>query len=230
MRWLLVLAIIAGCAYPQTQMEVKMGPGEQIDADFTAAVERGDFAEAERVADRWLALAVRSGTMVNMVAAHETLLWLRWSEGDSARALAENDAMATFAARAQGEPRRASWAHYWWTRTWLLADAGRTAEAADACNELERDIRSDEDRAGLKVLRAWVALAGGDSAAAEKALAGVNLDADDDSTDLYVLIRLRQAQHDEAAAERLRQRLRGGARTWMRGLVRLKLHLRAGAA
>ena len=46
--------------------------GEHLDAQVTAALERGDFAEAHRLCGRWLELARESGTMINLVAAHET--------------------------------------------------------------------------------------------------------------------------------------------------------------
>lgn len=215
---LLALAL-AGCAYPTTQMEPVVRRGERFDADVTAALERGDFAEAYRLCDGWLELARQSGTMVNLVAGHETILWIHWAERDLPGALVENDAMGQWARRAVGEQQRMGLMHYWWSRAWLLAEAGRHAEAGAANAELDRVSTQAGDRSSLPLMRAWLACQRGDLAAAGAALAGFDVDGDDDPPDLYLIARIRQAEGDAAGAERLRRRIRDGARTRSRAVV-----------
>src|SRR5262249_6659477 len=113
-------------------MEPVVREGERLEAELTAALERGDFAEAHRGCTRKLALAERSGTPINSVAGHEPLLGIDWAEGTGAGALAEGDAVGAWSRRAAGEQQRAGLMHYWWSRAWILADAGRAADAAAA--------------------------------------------------------------------------------------------------
>jgi len=192
--------------------------GELLDSQVTSTGERGDYAEAYRLCDRWLDVARASGTMMNLVATHENMLRIRWSQSDIAGALRENDAMADYSRRAVGEQRRAGLMHYWWWRSWLLAEAGRHADAAGALTELDRLSTRPGDRASLPVMTAWLAYNRGDQATANAAAAAV-VDSDDDPPDLYVFARIRQSDGDAAGAERLRERIRRGARTLERAIV-----------
>jgi ATP/maltotriose-dependent transcriptional regulator MalT len=169
----IALAAFIGCAYPQTAMEPMVRRGEAFEAGVTAALERGDFAEAYRLCERWLALAHESGTPVNLVAVHETILWIRWAEHDAAGAMAESDAVGQAARRCDGEARRMALMHHWWCRAWLEAEAGRADEAAAAYAALERVSTQPGGRTSLPVLAAWLALARGDVAGAMAAMRAV---------------------------------------------------------
>lgn len=211
----LVLVAVAACSYPTTQMQPVVRQGERFDAALTDAVERGDFAEAHRVCERWLELARRSGTTINMVAAYETIAWVRWAEGDVAAALAASDAMGDWAVRAiAGEQRRAALNHFFSVRAWLLAEAGSADEAAAAHAELARQATQPGDRPWLAIMRAWLAVQRGDLASANAALAEVDVATDDDSLDLLVFARARPAQADE-----FRRRLVAAPRSYLRGAV-----------
>jgi predicted Zn-dependent protease len=109
--------------------------------------------------------------------------------------------------------------HYWWSRAWLLGESGRRAEAAVALEQLDLVSTQPGDRQSLPVMSAWLAFTRGDIAAANTALTAMNVDADDDASDLYVFARIREAQGDVAGAERLRQRVRSGVRTLTKAVV-----------
>jgi predicted Zn-dependent protease len=200
---LVVLAlVVASCRYPATQMTPKTGEGERYASAVTAAVERGDFAAAHRLIDGWFALARKSGTTINMVGANENLLWIRWAEGDAAGTLAANDAMGDWARRCDGEPRRSALSHYYSLRAWILAEAGRADEAEAAYTELARVATRPGDSEWLAIVHAWLAVNRHDLDAANRALAGVDVAADNDALDLYVLARARPSE-----AEVYRRRL-----------------------
>src|SRR6476646_4606834 len=113
MKYVFVAALFAaGCTYPPTRMAPVERQGELLDSQVTSAVERGDYAEAYRLCDRWLDVARASGTMMNLVATHENMLRIRWSDRAIAGALRENDAMGEYSRRAAGEQRRAGLMHY----------------------------------------------------------------------------------------------------------------------
>lgn len=214
-----LLAVGMGCTYPPTQMAPVERRGERFYAQVTSAVERGDYAEAYRLCDRWLELARSSGTMINLVAGHENVMLIRWSERDLAGAMKQNDAMAEYSRRAVGEQRRAGLMHYWWWRAWLLSETGSHVDAANALAQLDRVSTQPGDRQSLPLITAWLAYNRGDMAAANAAVAAMTVDSDDDPTDLYIVARIRQSQGDAAGAERLHERIRRGARTLTRAAV-----------
>ena len=115
--------------------------------------------------------------------------------------------------------QRGAMLHYWWDRSYLAAEAGRTAEADEARAEFDKLGNQPDDADSRKVLDAWLAFTRGDGAAARAAASAVNLVKDSDLQDLYVVALALEAGGDATGAEKVRAQIRKGPRYPMKPLI-----------
>jgi hypothetical protein len=153
---------------------------------------------------------------------HNVLTWVRWSQGDHAGALAENEEVA----RAVADPsvsagdRRGTLLHYWWDRAYLLAEDPATRDAADLARRSYEGLADPvADRAGLAVLHAFFAVIDHEGERARSFAAQVDPAHDDDLQDLYVLALAHDAAGDRAAALALRAMIRRGSEYPMKPIL-----------
>jgi hypothetical protein len=218
-RLVLILVLAAGCAHTQppvkpTTAAAAMTVRARLDA-MTDQLERGDLAAALAGTDDWLAHyheAWEPGLVINCRT------WIRWTGGDKKGALEENEKLPAFAAKNE-KSKRGLLLHYWWDRAYLLAEAGRQADADAARAEFERLGNQPDDQDSRKTLEAWLLVMRGDGAGALAAARAVDTERDKDLQDLYVLSRAFDAGGDSAGAERLRELIRNGHRYPMKAVI-----------
>ncbi len=214
-RFVPILLLAVGCAHtmrpaaPQ-QMTVR----QRLDL-MTTQLEHGDIAAALAGTDDWLAhhkQAWEPGLIINCRT------WIRWTAGDKKGALEENERLRLVADEDE-KSKHDHLLHYWWDRAYLLAEAGRQAEADAARAEFERLATSPDDEDSRKTLEAWLLAMRGDGAGAAAAARAVDTTRDTDVQDLYVLSRAFAAGGDEASAERIRTLIRNGKRYPMKPVI-----------
>src|SRR5438552_7308596 len=161
-----MLLVAVGCAHaPPPAQKKPTGVRERLQA-MTASLEREDFAGALRDSDAWLAERPEDASLIDNCRT-----WIRWGAGDKAGALAENEKLA------HGD--RGARLHYWWDKSYLLAEAGKLPEAEAARAEFDRLGNTPDDQDSRNVLEAWLLLRKGDGAGARKAAQRVDLKKDD---------------------------------------------------
>jgi hypothetical protein len=189
--------------------------------EATVALDRGDFARAQKLFEAHAAAETAAHHQRNAAWAHNALTWVRWGAGDGAGALAENEAVATIITRADVGPevKRGVLLHYWWDKAYLLAEQHHDRQADQARAEYQRLARQPDEHDGLAVLAAWFAVVRGDGKAARAAAVTVDVTKDDDLQDLYVIARALDAGGDAAGAAAVRARIRDGAAYPMKPLI-----------
>lgn len=213
-----ILLLAVGCAHTEsaksTAAAKPMTFRERLDA-MTTQLERGDTTAALAGADDWLANSKESWEP-GFIANCRT--WIRWMAGDKKGALEENEKLRVAAAKDEKDQRDLL-LHYWWDRAYLLAEAGRHAEADSARAEFERLGNRPDDQDSRKTLEAWLLVMRGDGAGALAAARAVDTTRDGDIQDLYVLSRAFEAGGDSAGADRIRELIRNGKRYPMKPVV-----------
>lgn len=214
-----LLLLVVGCAHTParttpTTAGTPMTARERL-AVMTTQLERGDTAAALAGADDWLAhhqAAWEPGLIINCRT------WIRWMAGDKKGALEENERLRLLSEQDE-KSKHGHLQHYWWDRAYLLAEAGRHAEADAARAEFERLATKPDDADSRNTLTAWLLVMRGDGAGALAAARAVDTKRDDDLQDLYVLSRAFEAGNDAAGAERIRALIRNGARYPMKPVI-----------
>jgi hypothetical protein len=207
-----------GCAHTQpvkpTVTAAPLTVRQRLDV-MTTQIEAGDIAAALAGTDDWLTHhqeAWEPGLIYNCRT------WLRWTAGDKPGALAENEQVRILAAKDE-QSREGHLKHYWWDRAYLLAEAGRQAEADAARAEFERLGNKPDDADSRKTLEAWLLVMRGDGAGALAAAKAVDTTRDTDLQDVYVLSRAFDAGGDVAGAVKLRETIRNGHRYPMKAVI-----------
>jgi ketosteroid isomerase-like protein len=192
---------------------------------------RGDFTGG----DRRLAAMVPEAEALDGDAEfwlHNEKTWLRWAAGDLTGALDEIDRARSALTRARSLSAEASartGLHEKWDRAYVLlelavaappplkAEANRAADAART--DYESAARPLGDHDGEAVLEAFFAVRRGNPRQALEAAKRVNVEADGDVQDLYVLALAYDAAKDAAQAEAIRRRIRAAKEYLMKPLI-----------
>jgi hypothetical protein len=229
--WVVTAALVAGlmlasCSYPTTQLVPVEYDGKRLEDQLTAAVERGDFAEAQRLCELTLMLAQHSGALADFVSAYEKVLWIRWARGDDKGALAASAQMAEYARRCAPEQQRVGLMRVYFARAFVLAHGGEHAGARAAGAELDRIATQPADRPSVSVIDAWNALYDAEVGRASNLLAAVDEEDDNDTSHLFVFRRVCAAnRYGCDAAPALHQRLRNSSCRWLRAAFDQRLAL-----
>ena len=217
-RFVVILTLVVGCAHTQPAKPTATAEPptvrQRLDV-LTTQLERGDIAAALAGTDDWLAHHKEAWEPAFIVNCRT---WIRWTAGDKAGALDENEKVRVIAAQDE-KSREGHMLHYWWDRAYLLAEAGRRAEADAARAEFERLANKPDDQDSRKTLEAWLLVTRGDGAGALAAAQAVDTQRDRDLQDLYVLSRAFDAGGDSAGAARLRELIRNGRRYPMKAII-----------
>jgi hypothetical protein len=183
---------------------------------MTTALEKEDFEGALKGTDEWLATKPDVDTLALI---YNCRTWIRWGGGDKKGGYDENEKLREVVANAEPKVQRGAMLHYWWDRSYLAAEAGRTAEADEARAEFDKLGNQPDDADSRKVLAAWLAVTRGDGKAARAAASAVDLVKDGDLQDLYVVALALEAGGDGAGAEKVRAMIRKGPRYPMKPLI-----------
>ncbi|MGZ3425403.1 MAG: hypothetical protein ACXVCV_02085 [Polyangia bacterium] len=230
-RLTIPLLLLAGCAHAPvatTTTTTAKPPtvGQRLDA-MTSALEREDFDGALKGTDEWLATNPDVDTLALI---YNCRTWIRWGGGDKKGGYDENEKLREVVANAEPKVQRGAMLHYWWDRSYLAAEAGRTAEANEARAEFDKLGNRPDDKDSRKVLEAWLAFRRGDGAAARTAASVVDLVKDGDLQDLYVVALALEAGGDAAGAEKVRAKIRKGPSYPMKPLILQQMVRDANAA
>jgi hypothetical protein len=219
-RLTIPLLLLAGCAHAPATTTTTAAPAPtslqgRMDA-MTSALEREDFDGALKGTDEWLASKPDVDTLALI---YNCRTWIRWGGGDPKGGYEENEKLREVVAGADPKIKRSAMLHYWWDRSYLAAEAGRTAEANDARAEFDKLGDRPDNADSRKVLAAWLAFRRGDGAAARAAAGAVDLVKDGDLQDLYVVAVALEAGGDAGGAEKVRAQIRKGPRYPMKPLI-----------
>ena len=145
---------------------------------------------------------------------------MRWAQGDAAGALSEVD-LADKAAASVKDAHEADLLrlHVLWDRAYLLLDGARTPKERAAAEAVRKEFEAlaakAKNPAGVAVLRAWFASAGGHVAAARKAVAQAGLATTDDIQDVFVGGATLQRAGDPAGAEVFFRKVRESTKPYL---------------
>jgi hypothetical protein len=192
---------------------------------------RGEFTAGDR---RLGALVAEAETIDGDAEfwLHNERTWLRWAAGDLVGALDEVERARSALSRVRALTAEASartGLHEKWDRAYLLleiaakapptlkAEANRAADAARA--DYEAAARPLDDHDGEAVLEAFFAVRRGKPREALAAARRVNVEADGDVQDLYVLALAFDVAKETAQAEAIRKRIVGAKGYLMKPLI-----------
>jgi hypothetical protein len=219
-RLTITMMLLAGCAHAPaattTTTTAKAPTVTQRLEAMTDALEREDFEGALKGTDEWLATKPDVDTEALI---YNCRTWIRWGGGDKKGGYDENEKLRAIVAGADAKEQRGAMLHYWWDRSYLAAEAGRSGEADEARAEFDKLGNQPDDKDSRKVLEAWLLLLRGDGAGARAAAKQVDLVKDSDLQDLYVVARALVGGGDAATAEKVRVAIRKGPRYPMKPLI-----------
>jgi hypothetical protein len=185
-------------------------------AAMTESLEREDFARALNDTDDWLGTHPDADTLALI---YNCRTWIRWGSGDRKGALDENEQLPRVVASAAEDVKRGALLHYWWDKSYLLAEAGRAGEAEKARAEFFQLGDRPDDEDSRNTLVAFLRAMAGDGKGAREAAEQVDLARDGDLQDAYVVQRAIAAGGDQAKAAAIREQIRSGPRYPMKPLI-----------
>lgn len=199
--------------------------------DATRAATAGDLAKAQKTLEALVPDASEKTDSDAEFWLHNELTWIHWAEGDLQGALTEVDGAKGALSRSELDiPSKKKLAlHEMWDRSYIDLEIAMAApaenrdalysKADDARNEYQELAIEENDKDGMAVLEAFFAVRKGDANHARTAAKRVDVTADHDLQDLYVIALALDLGGDATGAQNVRARICSGHEYLMKPLL-----------